>query len=694
MSQRTFQIIGVITGFGGSPVVGAPCSFVPLFPSGLAGAIDGNGAVVQSAPIAFTTDAGGNLVALDCTSPVLIDYPGDYQSAYQATQVQVTLNWQAYISPLGFSYASTIAVSSWISAPVTTGLVAMRFVYTEDNNTPIVGALVSVSLIAPALVVATGQQLSASVPSQALTDSSGTATLSLNPNSLLNPSNLGYAITVTTPDGSTEIIPWIATVPAAPDVYRGAYNSGTTYSGASGTSNGDVVTSGGVLYRFINVTPSSGHAPPNATYWQVVSGLPTDLLSAHATFSAQVGQMVMDTTSLPHDVGLPVLVDDPVTSPVSLHDDLTNLAQRTNRALRTIAANAAVNATTDDWIIADASGGAVTLTLPTASARVREYFIIRKNSGANVVIARAGADTINGATSFTLSSQYQWAIIRADTANGAWYVQTGTAGGAGGSASFSYVTKATNYTITGADSGIAVDASAGNVTITLPSAVGVTQLFAIKRVDISAHAVNIATTGGQSIDGATPIPLTLPNQEYVLASNGANWYIYSSYYPNPLTTEGDIPYWHNGGIARATLGSTLAFTAGVLNVVGGGTSVAWVTKSGNYTLLATDSDIRADCSGGAITLTLPAASGFAGRYVIKKIDVTGNVLTIAAHAGDTIAGTATFKIFSQGVAVQIASDGFGAWHIEADTGHDIPVTNGSGSLVTNGSGMAVVTRVY
>ena len=52
-------------------------------------------------------------------------------------------------------------------------------------------------------------------------------------------------------------------------VYRGVYNSNYTYYNGdevSYTNNGETAT-----YRYINNTPSSGHAPTNTTYWSVVA---------------------------------------------------------------------------------------------------------------------------------------------------------------------------------------------------------------------------------------------------------------------------------------------------------------------------------------------------------------------------------------------------------------------------------------
>jgi hypothetical protein len=63
---------------------------------------------------------------------------------------------------------------------------------------------------------------------------------------------------------------------------------------------------------------------------------------------------------------------------------------------------------TDDVIEVDCTGGAVTLNLPLAKNRYKKLVIMKVDASGNAVtINRAGSDTINGATSTTLTSQWQ-----------------------------------------------------------------------------------------------------------------------------------------------------------------------------------------------------------------------------------------------------------------------------------------------
>jgi hypothetical protein len=72
-------------------------------------------------------------------------------------------------------------------------------------------------------------------------------------------------------------------------------------------------------------------------------------------------------------------------------------------------------------------------------------------------------------------------------------------------------------------------------------------------------------------------------------------------------------------------------------------------KTSNYTLLATDSVIRADASAGAFTLTLPAAAtaGAGTVYTIIRVDVANstNLLTIDANSTELINGQLTFVLY-------------------------------------------------
>lgn len=90
-----------------------------------------------------------------------------------------------------------------------------------------------------------------------------------------------------------------------------------------------------------------------------------------------------------------------------------------NVVTKTTTYTAAAN---DDIIIADATGGAFTVTLPAANAQTGQRLtIIKKDAGVNAItVSRAGADTIEGAASQSLPTQYKKTTLVSDGSS-VWY---------------------------------------------------------------------------------------------------------------------------------------------------------------------------------------------------------------------------------------------------------------------------------
>jgi hypothetical protein len=102
----------------------------------------------------------------------------------------------------------------------------------------------------------------------------------------------------------------------------------------------------------------------------------------------------------------------------------------------------------------------------------------------------------------------------------------------------------------------------------------------------------------------------------------------------------------------------------VLDVDGSvATNIRTITVSVLHTDIAGDSTLLCDASGGAITVNLPSAASSTGRVlVVKKIDSSGNAVTIDANGGETIDGATTQAISAQWASLTIQSDGSG-WYI-------------------------------
>lgn len=85
------------------------------------------------------------------------------------------------------------------------------------------------------------------------------------------------------------------------------------------------------------------------------------------------------------------------------------------------------------------------------------------------------------------------------------------------------------------------------------------------------------------------------------------------------------------------------------------------SKTADYTLVSTDDLILVDSSGGAFTLTLPAAASNTGKvFMIKKTDstfATANAVTVDGNASETIDGSLTRTLNTQHEEYSIVSDG-------------------------------------
>ena len=85
---------------------------------------------------------------------------------------------------------------------------------------------------------------------------------------------------------------------------------------------------------------------------------------------------------------------------------------------------------------------------------------------------------------------------------------------------------------------------------------------------------------------------------------------------------------------------------------------ATVEKSSGYTATASDFAIMCDASGGGFTITLPAAASHTGRvYHIKKIDSSGNIVTVDGNSSETIDDATTAVLTTQYESITIQSDG-------------------------------------
>lgn len=137
---------------------------------------------------------------------------------------------------------------------------------------------------------------------------------------------------------------------------------------------------------------------------------------------------------------------------------------------------------------------------------------------------------------------------------------------------------------------------------------------------------------------------------------------------NPMTTGGDLIYGGSGGTAvRLPNGSAGQYLASQ-----GGTSApvwtsfantAYSAKSANYTATLADEVIVVNATSGAITITLPLASGNTGKkYTIKKSDGTVNKVIISRSGSDYVETGSSFALYNLNDRVEFICSGTG-WEI-------------------------------
>lgn len=146
--------------------------------------------------------------------------------------------------------------------------------------------------------------------------------------------------------------------------------------------------------------------------------------------------------------------------------------------------------------------------------------------------------------------------------------------------------------------------------------------------------------------------------------------------PNALTTNGAVTVGSltctgspcgTGSGGYAVQPATVSFQLNQGLAFGGINSV-----SSNYVAKSTDAFISVGASGGAITVTLDAASALKGQFLnIVKNDTSANAVTIITAGSDKIDyTTGTVILNAQGQGISFVSDGTSAWM----TPNGIPAT--------------------
>jgi hypothetical protein len=136
----------------------------------------------------------------------------------------------------------------------------------------------------------------------------------------------------------------------------------------------------------------------------------------------------------------------------------------------------------------------------------------------------------------------------------------------------------------------------------------------------------------------------------------ANDYVTADHLRDDASTDGNRAVTTNH-IRDAAVTRTKLATGAVAKIT------VTASKTGAYTATSSDDLIPCSASGGAFTVTLPAAASNTGMVVtIKKTDSSSNAVTVDANGAETIDGATTVALSSQYEAITLACDGTG-WHV-------------------------------
>jgi hypothetical protein len=115
------------------------------------------------------------------------------------------------------------------------------------------------------------------------------------------------------------------------------------------------------------------------------------------------------------------------------------------------------------------------------------------------------------------------------------------------------------------------------------------------------------------------------------------------------------------GTNTTQVATTAFVTTAVSNAA---TTIAVASKTAAYTITSNDGLVLADVSGGAFSLTLPAASSNSGKILrVKKKDSSTNSVTISRAGSDLIDGATSKTLSIQYESLTLISDGTSTWHI-------------------------------
>lgn len=208
---------------------------------------------------------------------------------------------------------------------------------------------------------------------------------------------------------------------------------------------------------------------------------------------------------------------------------------------------------------------------------------------------------------------------------------------------------ASRLVVTGASNELAVSAATATEASYLSGVTSAIQTQMNLKAPLASPTFTGTVTLPATVTGASAQVLTLPTSTSTLAT-----------------------------LALAEVLSSKTLTSPQIN----GLLLARAAKTGNYTLLLTDDFVACDASGGAFTITFPAAASSTNKVLaVKKTDTSFNAVTLSGT------GMTTNYLMTVGETARFISDG-STW-IQIDRKTDVPWTSYTPSWTGSGSNPAI-----
>lgn len=247
--------------------------------------------------------------------------------------------------------------------------------------------------------------------------------------------------------------------------------------------------------------------------------------------------------------------------------------------------------------------------------------------------------------------------------------------------------KTSAYTATSFDEDILVDASAGAVTITLPTAVGRTDPITVKKVDSSANAVTIDANASQLIDGQLIRQLAGQWEYATLIPSGSAWFVKAAPtaavwrrrdLPDLLTAEA----LYAGAAPTIGTAQTTTPTAGYIKNAPAGVALAGSDLTGPFRYAGAGS--MAIGAGAPDTSYVLPLSKYPNTYA------SGQSTWSVEFGTDAATFQVRFKHISAATMYRLSIDGRRVTDLMQSAGG---ITPGSGHLITIDLGSAAPRRI-